>query len=129
MSTEPKNLTKRTNVSLIKEICRIIETASSNGVKKLEYGDLRLEFFENSVEVARQFRRDVVDIKNPSTHEEVSQLDTVAAHTVDPDLLEDIRKSQMMIDDPLMFEHEIVQQHLRQGAVNEDEDRGTEYPL
>lgn len=126
---EPKNLTKRTNVSLIKEICRIIETASNNGVKKLEYGELRLEFFENSSTAARQTVHDVVDIKNPSTVEPPSQLDTVAAHTVDPDLLEDIRRSQMMIDDPAMFEHEIVQQHLRQGAVNEDEDRGTEYPL
>ena len=126
---EPKNLTKRSNVSLIKEICRIIETASNNGVKKLEYGELRLEFFENSSTDAGPTVRDVVDIRNPSTVEQPSQLDTVTAHSVDPDLLEDIRRSQMMIDDPMMYEHEIVQQHLRQGAVNEDEDRGTEYPL
>lgn len=118
-------MTNHRNSSHIKEICRIIETASKYHVKKLEFGDVRVEFFEGEI-----VRTTVSPKKESSNTEAKPQLDMITAHTVDPDLAEDIRRSQMLLDDPALFEHEIIQQHLGQGAIDdEDEDRRTEYSL
>ena len=87
-----------------KDLCRIIETCHKNGVSKLNFGDVSIDFSnspdfpQDGPQVLQDFG-DNTDFVTEATDE---------AGVVDEGLLEEARVSQLMIDDPISFEQEMI---------------------
>lgn len=123
---EPKRLTKPRNSSQIGQLCRMIEVCAKLGARTLTYGDLRVEFGPETGTLANFHHTEVPEEGNTDQ----SLVRPTEFSLADKDLLEDMHQSQLLIDDPGAFEDEIVQYHLRQGAINETtEDRRAQHPL
>lgn len=76
----------------------IIEGCRNLGVSKIKTSDFEVEFFlERSIEVG--------NFQDP----EVPKKPT----SIDKDLMEEVRLSQLMIDDPFGFEREVLQAEQR----------------
>ena len=99
-----------------KSICAILDACAKAGVVKLKLYDMEVFFnghnqiqdpqwlpIDNSGAPESQF--------TPATHD--SGRHVKQESTFDEELLNDIRASQLMIDDPHGFEREIVNAHLR----------------
>ena len=88
-------------------ILGIIERCQILGVSKLKMPGVEVEFFlERSQELGNFVSHETIEEENNTPK------------AIDKQLLEEIRLSQLMIDNPLGFEDEIVQQAQR-SAVNE----------
>lgn len=80
------------------ELLDIIEGCRKLGVSRIKTYDFEVEFFlERSLEVGRF---EAVD-------------DPIAPKPIDKELLDDMRLSQLMIDDPFGFEKEILNAETR----------------
>ena len=80
------------------ELIYIIENCRNLGVRKIKTHDFEVEFFlERSLEVGRFETVDGPETPSP----------------IDKDLLDDMRLSQLMIDDPFAFEKEILSAETR----------------
>lgn len=85
--------TKPTGTNNRPELLDIIEGCRNLGVSKIKTSDFEVEFFlERSLEVGRF---EAVD-------------GPIKPKAIDKDLLDDMRLSQLMIDDPFGFEKEIL---------------------
>jgi hypothetical protein len=101
----------------------MIETCAKLGATSLRYGDLQVRFRPDPQLAVDQPTIEVATISEERGEGILTSLPERMS-IADPDLLEDMRRSQLMIDDPYSFEQEMIDQHLRQGAVNEKvEDR------
>lgn len=90
--------TKRTGANTKSKLLGIIEGCRNLGVSKIKTPDFEVEFFlERSQEVGNFEAAD--EIKPPKN--------------IDKDLLEEVRLSQLMIDDPFGFEREVLQAEQR----------------
>jgi len=90
----------------------MIEVCAKFGARTLVYGDLRVEFGPETGTLANFHHTEPSpDVNTPSATKEFT--------LADKDLLEEIRREQLMLDSPLDYENEVIEQHLRQGAMNE----------
>ncbi len=90
--------TNCTETSKYGEFLGIIEGCRNLGVSKVKTPDFEVEFFlEKSVEVG-----DFEDVGIPKK-----------PTSIDKDLMEEVRLSQLMIDDPFGFEREVLQAEQR----------------
>lgn len=94
------------------DICAILEACAKAGVAKLKYGDLEVVFAVPGQPVmAYDLPKTTFDGFAPqASGQELAVGDELA--TVNKDLLEDMRRSQLMIDDPASFEQEVIHNHL-----------------
>lgn len=98
------------------EVCAIIGACRTAGVSSLKWRDLEIVFAQQGPEAPADLpKTDVYEYAPPESGQGPQVDDTIA--TVDKDLLEDMRRSQLMIDDPASFEQEVIDSHLRQGAT------------
>jgi hypothetical protein len=92
----PKKSTRGTRLTEIKtdlNLLKIIEGCRNLGVSKIKTIDFEVEFFlERSLEVGQFEAVDSPKAPNP----------------IDKELIDDMRMSQLMIDDPFAFEREII---------------------
>lgn len=102
-------------------VCAIINACAKNGVAKLKYGDLELEFLNKSRTAEHTFYSGTEDQSDPAKDFQVTHDATPASEqslqsklsTVDPELLDDMRRSQLMIEDPLSYEQEMIDLQIR----------------
>lgn len=117
METNPLALTA-------KEFCRILDTCHKTGVLKLRLGELEVEFgarvAPGSTKVLDQTPEVMSDLGSDNHNtgskeiEPPKDLLTVA----DKESLEDLARSQLLMDDPTGFEQVMIDDHLkRPGAV------------
>lgn len=119
MASKPSpTLTTAKDVTQAADICAIIEAAARAQVTTLKWRDLELTFpVLGQPVMAYDLPKTTSDGFAPQASEQELTRDRELA-TVDKDLLEDMRKSQLMIDDPLSFELEIIDAHLQRGEAN-----------
>lgn len=84
------------------DLCAIIDVSSKSRVKRLKFADVEIDFHlgENTSE----------SVFVPTSESS----DMEQSKVFDPGLAEELRNSQLLIDDPQGFEQEIVNQHLRE---------------
>jgi hypothetical protein len=111
-------LTNRVKQFTPLSICLIIESAAKNGVAALKFGDLEINFSPKAVEEGHSADIDLPKHLEPihATHasEQTLRIDDTL-ETVDKELLEDMRVTQLMFDDPLAFESEMIDKQLSEG--------------
>lgn len=89
---------KSTETSKRYKLLGIITECRKLGVSKIKTADFEVEFFlERSQEVG-----DFVDFNEPKK-----------PMSIDKDLMNDVRLSQLMIDDPFSFENEVIRAEQR----------------
>lgn len=95
------------------DLCRIIKCGAVNGVARLTIGDFQVNYYHPpAASLGPQVTADppnVTEFPAPPASEQPPEV-TIA----DPELLEDLRMSQLMISDPLAFEQEIIDSHLEE---------------
>lgn len=93
------------------EICAIISACAEGKVLRFTYGELAIEFPTHT-----QSSSAIESLPN-HTYEfpasPASEQPTEGGFDYDRELLKDLEAEQKMIDDPLGFEREIVNSHLR----------------
>lgn len=100
----------------------ILEACQKSGVAVLKFGDLEVSFhplpaaplFADTLGATSQ-----VALPDPYRFPASPASEQTRIEPVDPELLEDMRRAQLMIDDPMAFEQEMVDEHLRRGSVDE----------
>lgn len=100
----------------IKELCKLIETAAAHGVSELKYADLSVTFgpkdrkgAEETVYLPKEFSLDTL-----ASQDSEQSVPPQVSH----ELLEDMRRSQLLIDDPMAFEQEMIDLHVSHGEHN-----------
>lgn len=103
------------------DICAILDSCSKTGVTRLKWGDLEVSFAVPGQPVmAYDLPKMASDgFAPPASGQELAVADALG--TVNKDLLDDMRRSQLMIDDPASFEQEVIDTHLRGGFHAENE--------
>lgn len=97
------------------DITAILETCLKTGVTSLKWRDLEVSFFVPGQPVmAYDLPKTTFDGYAPQASEQELSRDS-AIGTVDKELLDDMRRSQLLIDDPLGFEQEIIDAHMQRG--------------
>jgi len=86
-------------------LCAIIEACAKGGVSQMKFGGIELYFFRPEIKE---------DAPPPQVlgYNAGPQVPDKKSASFDPDVLEDLRISQLMIDDPHGFEQEIIDSHL-----------------
>jgi len=103
----------------VKSIQGIIEACGKNGVADLKFGDLEISFFvrkglEDRPHLAGQEMPTLQSSTDPYASQASGQSEvSPGLNPVDQELLDDLARSQRLIDDPLGYESEIVNQFLR----------------
>lgn len=103
-------------------LCDIIRACSDSGVRKLKFSDIEIEFKDYSQpQVIQPIQAmDQVSTSYP-TYTQATQASgqhTCQTQPFDRDLLEDLRTSQLLIDDPHGFEQEQITAQMK-GVLNE----------
>jgi hypothetical protein len=113
--TSKKNLTKRGNASLLRDLPAILEACKKAEVSTLKCGDIEVTFRSPTALVHTTGYLATDDLTTlPSTFTNYSPVsEQPKIETVDRDLLEDMRRSQLMIDDPMSFEQEMIDEYTR----------------
>lgn len=93
-----------------RDICAIIKSCSQNGVTVFRFGDLSLQF--EPIEISRSPVA-MPDWPKAPYHPEASAVAQEKLEQVDKNLVEDMRLSQLLIDDPLGYEQEMIDAHMR----------------
>lgn len=96
--TKSQHGTKCTETSKRYKLLGIIKECRKLGVSKIKTNEFEVEFFNNENQTIVPLLN-VEEIKKPNS--------------IDKELLNDVRLSQLMIDDPFGFESEIVQAEQR----------------
>lgn len=106
------------------DICAILEVCAKAGVARLKYGDLEVSFAVPGQPVmAFDLPKTTFDGFAPQASGQVLTVDDKIG-AVDKDLLDDMRRSQLMIDDPASFEQEVIENHLRGGMTYAENEGG-----
>jgi len=113
-SNTDKPLTKSRKSSQVEDICRIIEVSARAGVAKLKFGDVEVEFTPIAPDLGYHAKVDpsqyiTSEMATPDSEQKSGM--TIS----DRELLEDMRRSQLMIDDPMAFEQEMIDLQLTHG--------------
>lgn len=114
----PKGKRKYTKRFAPESISSIIEACAKCGVMSLKWHDLEVTFAVPGQPVtAYDLPKTTFDgYASPASEQELAVDPRVS--TVDKELLEDMRRSQLMIDDPLSYEQEVIDAHIRRGESN-----------
>lgn len=94
----------------IDDYIRIMEKAKEVGAASITFGTLRLVLNSPGPEAPQASQPLFTPAQQAS--------EQVKIESIDKNLLEDMRRSQMLIEDPLAFEQEFIEAHLS-GAMNE----------
>ena len=94
----------------IDDYIRIMERAKQIGAASLSFGQLRVAFASPGPEAPQASQPLYTPAQQASEQSKIE--------SIDKNLLEDMRRSQMLIEDPLAFEQEFIEAHLS-GAMNE----------
>lgn len=96
-------------------LCAIISACAKGGVSELKFGVVEVRFFKPTStpthDTPAMAIGAVTQIQEISAMPESGRPTSV--NSFDRELLDDLRLSQLMIDDPQGFEREIVNSHLR----------------
>lgn len=107
--TEAKSREKCCRAS---DICAIIEACTKAGVVSLKWRDLEVTFQVPGLSATTDLPKTYMPEFAPPESGQAS------IAMVDKDLLDDMRRSQLLLDDPAGFEQEVIDSHLRQGAIH-----------
>ena len=125
ISTEtPRTIDNHDKSAQYKFIHKTIELCARLGVT---------EFSMSGVSVKFAADRKPVETSVPKIESIPQSIEPV--ESIDNDLVQDFRRAQGLLEDPLGYEGEIIEQQLRYGdstdgrPESEDDDYGTEFPL
>jgi hypothetical protein len=123
--TDKKSLTKPTVLLNAKDICYIIKACSEAGVSELKFGDLEVSFkggallakpgkdtpatlgFKENEAYQNEQQPALPDRKAPSEKK---------MSLFDKEILEELEKSQLMIEDPIGYERFVIDEQLSRDA-------------
>lgn len=97
-------------------LCDIINACAKGGVSELKFGSVEVKFFNPSTPAQAQLAMDIGAVPpqyDTPAMQASRQPETKSINAFDKDLLEELRMSQLLYDDPHGFEREIVNSHLR----------------
>ena len=96
-------------------LCAIISACAKGGVSELKFGVVEVRFFNPTSTPTHD--TPAMAIGAVTQFQEISATPEsgrpTSVNSFDRELLDDLRLSQLMIDDPQGFEREIVNSHLR----------------
>lgn len=121
----PSPLTSADNC-LSRDICDIIKTCAQSGVASLKWGDFHVSFAFPSQPVIVDLPKTTADGFASQASEQELSVDSKLS-TVDRELLEDMARAQLIIDDPLAYEQAMVDAQLRRAENGELYDSGAKY--
>lgn len=112
------------------DICRIIEACNKNGVTKLKFGSLEVILGRDGGDVpatALPSPEDVLSLAEHEAYQRISAVKPDLAATkpndtnrsvapLDKQLIEEMRMSQLLVEDPTTYERLIVDQEIRGGG-------------
>jgi hypothetical protein len=105
------------NLSLsTKNVKDLIKLCSKNKVLTLQFQNLVLTFKDSEQEKAISLRKSKAKVGGEILPTKENDKSFDEKSTVSNDLIEDFRKTQLIIDDPSAFEKEMVEMHI-QGAT------------
>ena len=130
--TEQKAVKKSQKGFSVAEICRIIELSHKNGVSNLKLGDIEVSFHTKEPRIRNKSgserKPDLPETKSiqvTTSRPVVAQPDgrmTPRGFTISPEELEEYRKAQILIDDPVAYENAEIDAALHGETVTMDED-------
>lgn len=104
------------------DICRIIDSCSSHGVKVLRYGDLNIEFNSKVREEVVTGIEPLGDFKEVPLSDLVDgQEGDLQMDVLDEQLAEDALHAQLLIDDPLAYEKSQMYAGLENSRIANEE--------
>lgn len=106
-SPPPQPIEGKTGSLSIDQYADMIKLARSHGVAKMKFRGLELEFFPDHGAQGHKADDDLPKTQIPPMS---PASDTKPA--VDQDLLDDMRRTQLLLDDPMAFEQEVISAHL-----------------
>ena len=86
-------------------LCAIIDACAKGGVSEMKFGGIEIYFFRPEI-------KEDTPSQTVLGYNAGPQLPDKKVASFDPDVMEDLRISQLMIDDPHGFEQEIIDSHL-----------------
>jgi hypothetical protein len=117
---ETEDLTNIPEVFTNVNICRIIKVCKEAGVSKLKFGDLEVEFNQPvkrfGPEEKLAYQKPAQVIAAPE-----SKANTNAPSAFDKTLHEDLRITQLMLEDPLAYEQMVIDAQINGGHMGAHE--------
>ena len=112
---QQKKTSRRRNPSQRLDLPSILEACAKAGVATLKFGDIEVTFKTPShlVHHTDYESPSQGDLTIPENFSASPVSEQPRIETIDRDLLEDMRRSQLMIDDPLSFEQEMIDEYTR----------------
>lgn len=125
---DKKQLTKATGVLNAKEICYIVKACSEAGVTELKFGDLEVIFGGEASSLSEKATPALMGFTENRAYQKEQQPAKLARDALsaklslfDTKILEEIDKSQLMIEDPIGYEQFVVDEQLSRDAGNHGE--------
>jgi hypothetical protein len=122
--TKAEKQVKTSRALKISELCRIIKTCRKHGVDSITIGEVHLEFAvspqrngepkSESTSAGPPQTQISVPIQDPRAHINPKSMFTPQ----DKELMMDLERSQLLIDDPEAFEQVMISEDLENGRVN-----------
>lgn len=93
----------------VADLCRIIKAASTCGVTELKFGDFEVRFTNSTGPGVPEF------FPGPATplSEEQQQSEQKDMDTQTLEMLEELSREQMVVEDPLAHENELIEELLK----------------
>lgn len=93
-------------------LCAIIDACAKGGVSEMKFGGIQIQFFrQEAKEKTTEPSGPQYQMSSRSKGAGAQYADT-PADVFDPDVVENLRINQLMINDPHGFEQEIIDSHL-----------------
>lgn len=116
-ATTRSPLTKKPKPSLLAQLPAILEACARTGVATLKCGDIEVSFIQGLPQSYVNYgQASQADLPNDLDFPASQASEQPRIENLDTSLLEDMRRSQLMIDDPLSYEQEMIDEHLERGT-------------
>ena len=111
-------LTKRVNSSLLDRIPAILDACRKAGVVTLKCGELEVSFASPEIITNELGAASQAPLSTPAQTIAQQASGEATLEPIDRELLEEMRQSQLLIEDPLAFEQEVIDRHLREAPAH-----------
>ena len=105
------------------DICKILEKCAMLGVSEFDSSYFKVKFHPKTVDVYGNLSpsaiMDSTKAQPTPDHPQAREGSSDRITMLDPQILDDMRKSQLLIDDPVGYETEMIDAHLREYFHNE----------
>lgn len=124
-----KSLTSSKDMFKVKEICHIVRVCSEAGVTELKFGDLEVKFGGAFLSSPTKTEPAPLGFSEKEAYQSLplkpvlpdSNTLSQKMNFIDKQVLEELERSQLMLEDPLAYEQLVIDEHIS-GDVGLDAD-------